>query len=80
MLTPEQAKAIVIKKLPKGIKLNPEVTDYRGYYVFGIADPDYVGMSPMGVNKLTGLVKEFNYFDPGLIKACKKQHPEFFEN
>lgn len=76
-MTPEQAKTIVQKKLPSGIKLGP-VIDYKGHYVFGVSDPNFVGHPAMGVNKLTGSVKEFNYMDPGLIKAAKKQYPQYF--
>jgi hypothetical protein len=78
MITPEQAKTIVLRKLPKGIELGPIVTDYKGHYVFGIVDPKYIGQPPLGVNKLTGSVREFSYMDPGLIKAGRKQHPEYF--
>ena len=77
-MTPEQAKTIVLKRLPSDIKLGPFVTDYKGYYVFGIIDPRYIGHSAMGVNKTTGAIKEFNYMDQGLIEAGMKQHPEYF--
>ena len=76
-MTPEQAKVIVLKKLPIGIKLGP-ATDYKGHYVFGVVDPNYIGHPAMGVNKTTGSVKEFSYMDPGLIEAGRKQHPELF--
>lgn len=78
MITPEQAKTIALKNLPKGIELGPVMTDYKGHYVFSVVDPDYIGYPPLGVNKLTGSVRDFNYMDPGLIKASRKQHPEFF--
>lgn len=77
MMSPEEARKIVLTKLPKGINLGP-VVDYKGHYVFGVVDPNYIGHPAMGVNKTTGSIKEFNYMDPGLIKAGKNQYPQHY--
>lgn len=79
MLTEEQARATVEKKIPEGTKIT-SVTDYMGYYVFGLWNPKVVGLNPLGVNKLTGTIKGVDYMNPGLTLAYRKQHPEQFED
>lgn len=83
MMTPEKARTIVEKELPKDAKVT-SVTDYKGYYIFTFDDPHEKFHNLLAVNKLTRSLKQFDPFAEkplgGFAKACKEQNPDLFKS